>query len=84
MARKLEGSIGRSISAQERYGGGHMWHFLPWPWCRPNFIFYYLSPHKNFVFVIQLRIKMLLCTYAMKPHGEIEVQLHTFLISALD
>jgi hypothetical protein len=73
MARKQEGSIGRSISAQERCGGGHMWDFLPGPRCRPNFIFYYLFPHKNFVLVIQLKIKMLLYTYALKPHGEVEV-----------
>jgi hypothetical protein len=73
MARNLVESIGRSISAQERCGGGHMWHFLQRPQCRPNFIFYYLFPHKNFVLVIQLKIKMLLYTYAMKPHGEVEV-----------
>jgi hypothetical protein len=42
-----------------------MLHFLPQPWCRPNFIFYYLFPHKNFMLVIQLKIKMLLYTYAI-------------------
>jgi hypothetical protein len=73
MARNLEGSTGRSISAQVSCGGGYLWHFLLPSRCRSNFIFHYVFPHKNFVLVIHLKIKMFLYIRAMKPHGELEV-----------